>query len=168
MFVFSSVAGTGRPLPLSFGTVRGSYESSSFDRRVGGSSSGIGDRLAATRNWQSGTLTGTEQEKVKEGSTKTSSTEGTAKDKGNKTEFSKDTTTTTTDNIETYQIYTIETDKRVYVAKEHLLFPWSKSANVTVGEAVKFTPEKNKIYILDDDGKEHKATVVKVSMKGSG
>jgi len=124
--------------------------------------------LAATRNWQSGTLTGTEQEKVKEGSTKTSSTEGTAKDKGNKTEFSKDTTTTTTDNIETYQIYTIETDKRVYVAKEHLLFPWSKSANVTVGEAVKFTPEKNKIYILDDDGKEHKATIVKVSMKGSG
>jgi len=105
---------------------------------------------------------------VKEGSTKTSSTEGTAKDKGNKTEFSKDTTTTTTDNIETYQIYTIETDKRVYVAKEHLLFPWSKSANVTVGEAVKFAPEKNKIYILDYDGKEHKATVVKVSMKGSG
>ncbi|HZS98801.1 MAG TPA: hypothetical protein VFA40_18595 [Terriglobales bacterium] len=124
--------------------------------------------LAATRNWQSGTLTGTEQEKVKEGSTKTSSTEGTTKDKGNKTEFSKDTTTTTTDNVETYQVYTIETDKRVYVAKEHLLFPWSKSANVTVGEAVKFAPEKNKIYILDDDGKEHKATVVKVSMKGSG
>jgi hypothetical protein len=124
--------------------------------------------LAATRNWQSGTLTGTEQEKVKEGSTKTSSTEGTAKDKGNKTEFSKDTTTTTTDNIETYQVYTIETDKRVYVAKEHLLFPWSKSANVTVGETVKFVPEKNKIFILDDDGKEHKATIVKVSMKGSG
>jgi len=124
--------------------------------------------LAAARNWQSGTLTGTEQEKVKEGSTKTSSTEGTAKDKGNKTEFSKDTTSTTTDNIETYQVYTIETDKRVYVAKEHLLFPWSKSANVTVGEAVKFSPEKNKIYILDDDGKEHKATIVKVSMKGSG
>jgi hypothetical protein len=105
---------------------------------------------------------------VKEGSTKTSSTDGTAKDKGNKTEFSKDTTTTTTDNIETYQIYTIEADKRVYVAREHLLFPWSKSANVTVGEAVKFCPEKNKIYILDDDGKEHKATIVKVSMKGSG
>jgi len=58
--------------------------------------------------------------------------------------------------------------RRVYVAKEHLLFPWSKSANVTVGEAVKFFPEKNKIYILDDDGKEHKATIVKVSMKGSG
>jgi len=37
--------------------------------------------LAAARNWQNGTLTGTEQEKLKEGSTKTSSTEGTAKDK---------------------------------------------------------------------------------------
>jgi len=123
--------------------------------------------LAATRNWQSGTLTGTEQEKVKEGSTKTSSTEGTAKDKGNKTDFSKDTTTTTTDNYETYQIYTIESDKRVYVAREHLLFPWSKSANVTVGETVKFVAEKNKLIILDDDGKEHKATIVKVNMKGA-
>jgi hypothetical protein len=102
--------------------------------------------LAATRNWQSGTLTGTEQEKVTEGSTKTSSTDGTAKDKGNKTEFSRDTTTTTTDTIETYQVCTIETDKRVYVAKEHLLFPWSKSANVTVGETVKFVPDKNKIF----------------------
>jgi hypothetical protein len=121
--------------------------------------------LAATRNWQSGTLTGTEQEKVKEGSTKTSNTEGSAKDKGNKTEFSKDTTTTTTDNYETYQIYTVETDKKVYVAKEHLLFPWSKPANVTVGEAVKYVAEKNKLIILDDDGKEHKATIVKVSMK---
>lgn len=122
---------------------------------------------AADRDWQNGTLTGTEQEKVKEGSTKTRSTEGSAKDKGNKTEFSKDTTTTTTGNIETYQIYTIETDKRVYVVKEPLLFPWSKSANVNVGEPVKFAAEKNKVYLLDDDKKEHKATIVKVSMKGS-
>jgi hypothetical protein len=121
--------------------------------------------LAADRNWQNGTLTGTEQEKVKEGSTETSSTEGSAKGKGNKTEFSKDTTATTTDHYETYQIYTIETDNRVYVVKEHLLFPWSKSANVSVGEPVKFAAEKNKVYILDDDKKEHKATIVKVNMK---
>ena len=111
--------------------------------------------LAADRNWQNGTLTGTEQEKVKEGSIETSSTEGSAKGKGNKTEFSKDTTATTTDHYETYQIYTIETDNRVYVVKEHLLFPWSKSANVSVGEPVKFAAEKNKVYILDDDKKEH-------------
>jgi hypothetical protein len=121
--------------------------------------------LAADRNWQNGTLTGTEQEKVKEGSTETSSTEGSAKGKGNKTEFSKDTTATTTDHYETYQIYTIETDNRVYVVKEHLLFPWSKSANVSVGQPVKFAAEKNKVYILDDDKKEHKATIVKVNMK---
>jgi hypothetical protein len=102
---------------------------------------------AATRTWQSGTLTGTEQEKVKEGKYQDQPYRGMAKDKGNKTEFSKDTTTTTTDNIETYQIYTIETDKRVYVAKEHLPFPWSKSANVTVGEAVKFYPgEEQDLY----------------------
>lgn len=121
--------------------------------------------MAAARNWQSGTLSGMEQEKIKEGSTHHSTTDGSVKDKGNKADFSKTTTTTTSDNYETYQIYTVETDKRVYVAKEHLLFPWSKPANVTVGEAVKFASEKNKMYILDDDGKEHKATIVKVSMK---
>jgi len=63
----------------------------------------------------------------------------------------------------------VELNKRLWpLQPAHVPAKWSKSANVTVGEAVKFFPEKNKIYILDDDGKEHKATIVKVSMKGSG
>jgi len=37
---------------------------------------------------------------------------------------------------------------------------------VTEGETVKFSAEKNKLIILDDDGKEPKATILKVSMKG--
>ena len=119
---------------------------------------------AAARNWQSGTLLETEQSKVREGSTKTSNTDGTAKDRGDKTDYSQNTTTTTTDNYETYQNYTIEAGKKLYVAREHLLFPWSKPANVTVGEPVKYAVEKGKLYLLDDDGKEHKTSIVKVSM----
>jgi hypothetical protein len=34
-----------------------------------------------------------------------------------------------------------------------------------VGDDVKFAVEKGKLYILDGDGKEHKATVTKRSMK---
>ena len=120
---------------------------------------------APPRNWKSGVLTSTEQQKVNEGSTTTTNRDGQVKDKGNKTDYSSSSTSTTSDNVETYQIYTIESDKVVYVASEHLLFPWSKPANVNVGEDVKYVVEKGKIIILDDDKKEHKATIVKTSMK---
>jgi hypothetical protein len=120
---------------------------------------------APPRHWKSAVLTSMEQQKVNEGSTSTTNRDGQVKDKGNKTDYSSNSTTTTSDNIETYQMYTIESDKVVYVASEHLLFPWSKPANVNVGENVKYVVEKGKIIILDDDNKEHKATIVKTSMK---
>lgn len=122
---------------------------------------------AAARNWQSGTLIETEQSKVREGSTKNSNTEGTAKNRGDKTDYSQNTTTTTTDNYETYQTYTIKGAEKTYLAREHLLFPWSKPANVAVGGTVKFAVDKSKLYLLDEDGKEHKATVVKVSLNAA-
>ncbi len=122
---------------------------------------------AAPRHWKAGVLTSMEQQKVNEGSTTTTNRDGQVKDKGNKTDYSSNSTTTTSDNIETYQMYTIESDKVVYVASEHLLFPWSKPANVNVGENIKYVVEKGKIIILDDDNKEHKATIVKTSMKQS-
>jgi len=117
------------------------------------------------RSWQTGTVIETQQTKVQEGSTYTTSTDGTAKNKGNGTKYSENQTTTKTDNYETYQLYTISTGQKVYTAREHLLFPWSKPATVNVGESVKYAIEKNKLYIVGDDGKEHKATVTKVSMK---
>jgi len=50
------------------------------------------------------------------------------------------------------------------MASERSLFAWSKPANITVGE-MKFAVEKNTIYILDDDGKQHKARIKKVQTK---
>lgn len=119
------------------------------------------------RNWKSAVLTSMEQQKVNEGSTTTTNRDGQIKNKGNKTDYSSNSTTTSSDNVETYQMYTIESDKVVYVASEHLLFPWSKPANVSVGENIKYVVDKGKIIILDDDNKEHKATIVKTSMKPS-
>jgi len=119
---------------------------------------------AAARVWQSGTLMETEQEKVRTGSTRTSSTDGSAKDKGNKTDYSQTTTTRTNDDYDTFQIYTIRGATKTYIAREQLLFPWSKPANVTVGETLKYVVDKNKLIILDDDGKEHKAGITKVSV----
>ena len=115
---------------------------------------------AQTRNWQTGTLVEAEQTKVREGSTK-----NTIRDRGDNSNDSQHSTTTTTDNYDTYQVFTIDAGQKTYVARERLFFPWSKPALATVGEPVKFAVEKNNLYILGDDGKQHKAGVVKVSMK---
>lgn len=126
---------------------------------------GTGVFGATARQWQSGKLLDTEQQKVKEGSTTTYTTDGQAKDKGNgKTDYSQNTTATTSDNIDTYEVYTIQGADKTYVAREKLLFPWSKPANVTVGAAVKYAIDGRRLYILDDDQKEHKASIVKTSL----
>jgi hypothetical protein len=118
--------------------------------------------------WQSGTLTAMERQKVKEGSTTTRNTDASAKDRGNKTDYSANSTTTKSDNYENYQVYTIESGNTVYVGSEHLLFPWSKSADVELGHPVQFAVKRDKMYILDSSGKQHKATLVKTALKGSG
>lgn len=119
------------------------------------------------RDWQSGTLVDTEKQEVRQSTTKTTNTEGTAKDKGKKTDYSQHKTTTTTDNNDTFQVYTIQGDTKTYVARERLLFPWSKPASVTVGDKLKYAVQKNTLYILDDDGKQHKAGISKVSLNAS-
>lgn len=123
---------------------------------------------ATARHWQSGTLLEVEQEKVPSGTVSHSNADVTAKDKGDKTQYSGSKTTTTTQDYDTFQIYTVEGGGKVYTAKEQLLFPWSKPANITVGEKMKYVIDKNRMYLLDDDGKEHKAKITKVKMKSAG
>jgi lipopolysaccharide export system protein LptC len=122
--------------------------------------------LAATnRQWNSGKLLDTERETVKDGSITHYTTDGQAKTKSNgKTDYSQNTTAHTMDNTDTYEVYTIEGPDKTYIAREKLLFPWSKPANVTVGADVKFVTEGRKLIILDDDQKEHKASIVKTSL----
>lgn len=120
---------------------------------------------ASSRNWQKGTLVESEQSKVQEGTTKHTTRDGNVKDNGSKTKYSGDSTTTTNANYETYQTYTIDAGQKTYVAREHLLFPWSKPAAATVGESLQFAVDKGKIYLMGEDGKEHKATLVKESLK---
>lgn len=117
--------------------------------------------------WQHGTLTSTERQKIKEGSTITHNTDATAKDRGNKTDYSSNSTTHKSDDYENYQVYTIETGKVVYVASERLLFPWSKPADIELGEPVQFAVKGGKMIILDSSGKQHKATVTKTSLKSA-
>jgi hypothetical protein len=122
---------------------------------------------ANPRDWQSGTLLETEQEKVPSGTTKHTSTDVNAKDKGDSTKYSGNSTSTTTQEYDTFQIYKIEGGGKIYTVRQRLLFPWSKAANVSVGEKLKYAVEKNTLYLLDDDGKEFKTGVKKVKMKAA-
>ena len=120
--------------------------------------------FAATRQWQSGKLLDTERQKVTEGSTTHYNTDSQKKNQNGKTNYSQNTTATTTDNTDTYEVYTIQGPAKTYVAREKLLFPWSKPANVTVGAELKFVIDDRKLIILDEDQKEHKASIVKTSL----
>ena len=126
----------------------------------------LGSTLAfgAARHWQSGKLLDTEQQKVHEGSTTTYNTNSQANKKNGNTHYSENTVATTNDNIDTYEVYTIQGPEKTYIAREKLLFPWSKPANVTVGAEVKYAIEGRKLYIFDENQKEHKASIVKTSL----
>jgi hypothetical protein len=50
------------------------------------------------------------------------------------------------------------------MVREKLNFPWSKPANIALGEPVKFTVQGNRLTILDDDQKQHKTSIVKASV----
>jgi len=59
--------------------------------------------IGSAFGWKQGKLPDTQQSKILEGSTQTSNTDGDLKDKGDKLKYSSNTTTTTTDNYDTYQ-----------------------------------------------------------------
>lgn len=120
---------------------------------------------ADDHKWQTGTLTATEKQQVPTGSTVTSSTDASGKSSGDSTKYSGTSTKTKTDNYDTYQVYTVESGNTIYVARERLLFPWSKPAKLSLGKEVKFAVEGDSMYILDGTEKQHKATIIKSSLK---
>jgi hypothetical protein len=115
--------------------------------------------------WKQGTLLDSQQSRVLEGSASTSNTDGSAKDKRDGFNYSSDTTTTTTDNYDTYQTYTVKGERHIYVAREHLWFPWSKPADLVVNGPVQYLVSGDKLRILDNSGEEHKATIIKTTLK---
>jgi hypothetical protein len=59
----------------------------------------------------------------------------------------------------------IESDTHVYVARERLRWRWSKPANLTINAPIRFAIEKDRRFILDEDGKEHEAKITKKILK---
>jgi len=82
----------------------------------------MGSCFAESRQWQTGTLTVMEQEKVKIGSTTFRHSEGDAKQKRDKTAYSVHQNETKSDDIDTFEVYTVEAHDKTYVAREKLNF----------------------------------------------
>ena len=102
-----------------------------------------------------------------ESTTTTTNAEGKVKSGDNGDKYSGQSTATQTPNYDNYVTYTIESGNLLYTAKQHLFFPWSKPANVSLGEKFKFAVQKDKLYILDDDGKESSAKIIKQAVKSA-
>jgi hypothetical protein len=121
----------------------------------------LSSTFALAADWHTGKLMDSEKQEVNTGSTTTYNTDGKVKNNG---KYSQDTTAHSTQDTDTYQVFTIQTPTKTYVVRQKLNFPWSKPANISLGEDVKFTVQGNKMTILDDDQKQQKATVVKASV----
>lgn len=66
-----------------------------------------------------------------------------------------------------YQTYAIETADHVYVVRERIRWRWSKAARLEVNGPVKFAVEGDTVYLLGDDGSEHKTHMLKAILKSS-
>jgi hypothetical protein len=60
-----------------------------------------------------------------------------------------------------YQTFLIEGETHAYLAQERLRWRWSKAATLDVNGPVKFAVEKRKLFVIDEDGKEHELEIIK-------
>jgi hypothetical protein len=104
---------------------------------------------AVQRNWETGKLIDTQQSRALAGFT------------GNKTSFG------VYGNVayRVTQNYMIEGPKYTYFCEEPIRWRWSKPANLTVNGPVQYAVDKNKLYVLDEDSKEHTLKIMRKELK---
>ena len=117
------------------------------------------------RDWQTGKVVDSERNRYFAGTIGNSNTTGTAQANGDYGTYQGTITTTHTAVYRVYETFIIEGETYAYVAQERLRWRWSKPANLTVNGPVKYAVEKRKLYVVDDDGKEHEMEIVKRILK---
>ena len=123
--------------------------------------------LPKDRMWQTGKVLDTEKNSYFAGLYGTGDQTGSVSVSGNKGTYSGSSTTTTTAKYRVYQNYVIESEKYVFLTEQRLRWIWSKPARLIVNGPVKFAVEKDKLYIIDEDGKEVETKIVKQILKPS-
>jgi len=118
---------------------------------------------AKQRDWQTGKILDSQRQRYFAGTVGSGSTNGTV-DEGSGT-YRGQTNSSSTAVYRVFETFVIEGDKYVYLAQERLRWRWSKAANVTINGPVKYPAEKRRLYIIDEDGKEHEMEIVRKTLR---
>lgn len=113
------------------------------------------------RDWQTGKVLDTERNRYFAGTVGNASTTGTAQTSGDNGTYQGSTSSSQIAVYRVYETFLIEGETHAYLAQERLRWKWSKPANLTVNGPVKFAVEKRKLFVIDEDGKEHEMEIVK-------
>jgi hypothetical protein len=114
------------------------------------------------RDWQDGKVLDSQRSRYFAGTIGNASTTGNADGNGS---YSGATNGSQTAVYRVFETFVIEGDKYVYMTQERLKWRWSKPANVTVNAPVKYAVEKRKLFVMDEDGKEHEMEIVKKTLR---
>src|ERR1035437_10880253 len=117
------------------------------------------------RDWQTGKVLDSQRSRYFAGTVGNANTTGTAQANGNYGTYQGNTNTSQTAVYRVYETFLIEGETHAYLAQERLRWRWSKPANLTVNGPVKFAIEKRKLFVIDEDGKEHEMEIVKKVLK---
>ncbi len=123
--------------------------------------SGLGTAAERQRDWQTGKVLDSQRNRYFVGTVGNATTNGTAQANGNYGTYQGNTNSSQTAVYRVYETFLIEGDQYAYLAQERLRWKWSKPANLTVNGPVKFAVEKRKLFVIDEDSKEHEMEVVK-------
>lgn len=113
------------------------------------------------RDWRTGTVLDSQRSRYFSGTVGNASTTGTSQTSGNSGTYQGNTNSSQTAVYRVFETFLIEGETYAYLAQERLRWRWSKPANVTVNAPVKYVVEKRKLFVMDDDGKEHEMEIVK-------
>lgn len=111
------------------------------------------------RDWQMGKVLDSERNRYFAGTVGNANTTGTTSGDGGT--YQGNTRSSQVAVYRVYQTFLIEGETHAYLAQERLRWKWSKPANLTVNGPVKFAVEQRKLFVIDEDGKEHEMEIVK-------
>jgi hypothetical protein len=117
------------------------------------------------RDWQTGKVLDSERSRYFAGTVGNANTTGTAQTNGNYGTYQGNTNSSQTAIYRVFETFLIEGEKYAYLGQERLRWRWSKPANLTVNGPVKYAVEKRKLFVIDDDGKEHEMEIIKRVLK---
>jgi len=128
----------------------------------------LGMSAEKPRNWQTGKVLDAERSRYFAGTVGSSNTTGNVDVTGDSGTYRGQTSGSQTAVYRVYETFVIEGDQYVYLAQERLRWRWSKAANLTVNGPVKYAVEKRKLFVVDEDGKEHEMEIIKKNLRLPG